>query len=1117
MRAATQTNGAKTMTKQIRAILLPALFSLVALGVFAAPATAADPHPAWSLQVLATPTVFPPGLGAPESSGPSYQILATNVGGTRTNGEFTVTTELPAGVSTKSEYEPYLQYGREGNEFVVPCNVSGQVVTCVGGKPNTNIFGGVEATFVAPVHSAEVKLPVAVEAGEGQSLEATVTVEGGEAGSVTKTQTTRVSATALGFGLVEGGSGLLSTAVNLDGTTATQAGSHPGSFEIISANLNERYSPTNTVWREPQVGGGSMRDIRVDLPRGMVVNPQATPHCTEAQLEVSANDFFNGGGCPAASMIGMVYTNFSFGGPFRSAPRPLYNMVPRAGTPAEFGFSFIEGLYTHIRGFVRSGDDYGLSAITNDIPAKVPVAGIKVVFIGDPTSPLYDEIRGRCNNSFFWQQTCPAEEQLDTPFVSLPSHCGGPVTTKATVNSWQERDVFAIGTLQSADADGTPTGVEGCNRLEFNPSVEVKASTTLADSPTGVDFNLHVPQSQGVEVPATANVKDVTVSLPEGMTVNPSSADGLSGCTSAQIAIHSPDPATCPDGAKIGTAQVISPLVDHPLAGQVYLAQPFDNQFNSLLAVYITVADPRTGVVLKLPGEVQSDPKTGHLVAVFKDNPELPFSDLSVSFFNGARAPLTSPATCGIHTSNTRVTPWNTPEGADALRADSFTTTTAPGGGTCPSSEDQLPNRLNFNAGTIAPRAGAFSPFVLKIARPDGSQRMTAIDTTLPPGLTGKLAGIPYCSDAQIAAAAARSRANEGAAEKASPSCPAASEVGSVEVSAGSGPNPLYVSGHAYLAGPYKGAPLSLVVITPAIAGPFDLGNVVVRAALYVNPETAQIRAVSDPLPTVVQGIPLDIRSVALKVDRQGFTLNPTSCDPMQVAGSVTSSTGSVSSVSNPFQVGSCSALAFKPKLQISLKGGTKRAKNPALKAVLTQPAGQANIGSVSLTLPHSAFLDQSHIKTICTRVQFAQGSVPGEKCPPGSIYGKARAYTPLLDAPLAGPVILRSSSHQLPDLVVALHGQVDVVLAGRVDSVKGRLRNSFEAVPDAPVTKFVLEMDGGKKGLVVNSANLCKSTNRAVLKMRAQNGRELASEPVVANSCKKKSKKQKKQHKGKR
>jgi hypothetical protein len=1056
-------------------------------------APAASVRSAWSLQVNSTPTNFPPETEVFQESVPNFHIVATNIGGERTSGAFRIVAELPEGVTVAEPQEsPYVGYGREGKKVRNSCEHTDHVVTCVGGE---------EGTYVPSSTNVNMFIAVDVAAQEGDVLTTTVMIEGGGAEAVTKTLETQVTNTEPPFGLSPSSSGLFGTMLNDDGTVSSQAGGHPGNFEVLSFNTNHIVEPRE--YPAITVDGG-LRNVEVNLPRGMVINPEATPKCTETQLESSFQETKEGLGCPADSQIGVISVRFSFGSSFTSGALPLYNMVPPTGAPAEFGFSFIEGIYNHIRAFVRTGRDYGLSSIATDIPVQLPLAGVKTNFWGDPTSESHNETRGLCLNPAYADELCPAEERSSTPAVSMPSQCSNTLQTRVRIDSWQHKDAWVERDLTYADPDDNPISVDGCNRLQFDPSIESKATTNLADAPTGLNFALKVPQVEEIQAPSVANVKDVKVTLPPGMVVNPSAGDGLGACSAQQIEINGPNAATCPDAAKVGTAEIDTPLLGEPLNGAVYLAQPFDNQFHSLLALYIAVNDPRTGVVLKLPGEVKPDPATGQLTATFKENPELPFSELKVSFFNGARASLTSPATCGTKTTNATLTPWSTPEGADVNRADSFTTSVAQLPGACPTNESQLPNKLSFDAGTVAPMAGAFSPFLLKVSRPDGSQRITRIETSLPPGLTGKLAGIPYCSEAQIAAAAARSHSGEGAIEKANPSCPAASEVGTVNVAGGSGPTPLQVGGRVYMAGPYEGAPLSLAVITPALAGPFDLGTVVTRVALHVDPETARIRAVSDPLPTILAGIPLDIRSVTLNADRQGFTLNPTSCDPMKVAGQITSVTGQGFGVESPFQVGSCSTLAFKPKLQISLKGGTKRGGHPALTAIATQPAGQANIGSVSVTLPRSAFLDQAHIKTICTRVQFSAGKVPGEQCPPGSIYGKASVVTPLLDQPLSGPVFLRSSSHELPDLVVALHGQVDVVVDGTVDSVKGRLRNRFEAVPDAPVTKFVLQMQGGKKGLVVNSTNLCKAKGRATLKWRGQNGKELESQPLVKNSCKK-------------
>jgi hypothetical protein len=443
------------------------------------------------------------------------------------------------------------------------------------------------------------------------------------------------------------------------------------------------------------------------------------------------------------------------------------------------------------------------------------------------------------------------------------------------------------------------------------------------------------------------------------------------------------------------------------------------------------------------------------------------------------------------------MTPFSAPEsGPSATPTSTFETTEAEHGGACPTSASQEPNAPRLRAGTETPQAGAYSPFSLKLVREDGSQEVTGVESTLPQGLIAKVAGIPYCADAAIAAAAAKT----GAEEQANPSCPAASEVGTVEVGAGAGPTPIYVTGHAYLAGPYKGAPLSLAIITPAVAGPFDLGDVAVRVALYVDPETAQIRAVSDPIPHILQGIPLDVRSVTMKLSRSRFTRNPTSCEELHFTGMATSLLGTTSALQQRFQVGGCAALPFKPKLALKLHGAPHRGAHPALKAILRMPEGGANIASAEVSLPRTELLDQGHLNNVCTRVQLS-----AHACPPDSVYGYARASTPLLDKPLEGPVYLGTGyGHKLPDLVADLNGQIEVLLHGKVDTDSaGGLRNTFEVVPDAPVSEFVLSLQGGKKGLLQNSTNICTHPQHASAIFSGQNGKSVELAPPLQIRCK--------------
>jgi hypothetical protein len=614
---------------------------------------------------------------------------------------------------------------------------------------------------------------------------------------------------------------------------------------------------------------------------------------------------------------------------------------------------------------------------------------------------------------------------------------------------------------------------------------------------------------------ATAHLKDTTVTLPEGMAVNPSSANGLGACSTVQAGLRTPigskpihfsgEEADCPDESKIGSVEVVTPLLDHPVEGSVYLASPHDNPFGSLLAIYIAANDAQSGTYATLAGEVHADPNTGQLTTTVSDNPQLPIEEVSLQIDGGARGSLRTPSTCGTYTTTSSLTPWSAAGeggGQTVSRSDSYEIAQGPSG-PCANSSAELPNSPSFDAGTVSPISKRHSPFVLHLRRDDGSQTFSAFDVALPPGLTGKLAGTALCSDGALATAASKS----GNEEKASPSCPADSRVGKVIAGAGAGPAPYYAKGTAYLAGPYKGAPVSMAVITPATAGPFDLGTIVIRTPLYVNPVTAQISAKTDPIPTILEGIPLDVRSVDVVMDRPEFTLTGTSCDPDGVKGLLTSTLGQGADLFSRYQLSDCSRLPFKPKISLFLRGKTKRGGHPALTVVLKTRPNDANIAALQLAMPRSEFLENAHIKTICTRVQFA-----ADNCPPGAVYGRAVVRTPLLDYPLAGKVYLRSSDNVLPDLVPDLRGPawqpVRVESAGKTDSIRGGIRNTFSFIPDAPFTKLVTRLPGGRKGLLVNSRDICKRTYRATVRYRAHNGLTYTARPKLRVRCKGKGKK---------
>ena len=608
------------------------------------------------------------------------------------------------------------------------------------------------------------------------------------------------------------------------------------------------------------------------------------------------------------------------------------------------------------------------------------------------------------------------------------------------------------------------------------------------------------------------------------MTLNPSAAEGLGVCTLPQYNAASLNVAGCPESAKLGTIEADTPiLANHTLRGALYLANQTENPFGSLLATYILIRDPQLGVFVRVPVRIDTNPQSGQILAAATELPPFPLSRVRINLRSGPRAPLITPPSCGAHSSLATLTPSS---GAAAqLSSSTFQITSGPGGQACPTGN--LPFDPGFQAGSANSAAGRYSPFSMRLTRPDGSQDLTKFSATLPPGVSARLAGVGKCSEAALAGASSR----DGRDEQASPSCPAASQVGRVIAGAGVGSALTYVNGSLYLAGPYKGAPLSVAAIVPAVAGPFDVGTVVTRVGLQINPVSGRGEvdgAASDPIPHILEGIPLKVRDIRVLADRPDFTLNPTSCEPSATQASIwgggqdflSAADDTPVARSSRFQAASCASLAFKPRLAIRLYGGVKRGQFPALRAIVRPRPGEANFSRAAVTLPRSAFLEQGHIRTICTRVQFAAGPGHGSQCPEGAVYGHAKAWSPLLEGPATGPVYLRSSDHNLPDLVVALKGPdsapVDVELASRIDSVKGGIRSIFSGVPDLPVSRFVLAMQGGKKGLIVNSRNLCHKPgkNRAKANLRGQNGRRSNTKPrVVSVNCAKRRKAKKRRN----
>jgi hypothetical protein len=817
----------------------------------------------------------------------------------------------------------------------------------------------------------------------------------------------------------------------------------------------------------------NFRDVLVHVPPGLVGYPTATSQrCTADLLSQQSPLNQRVPPCPRDSQIGLALVN-------GKDTVPVFNLVPPHGAPAMFGF-FYEGLIVNLRPRLRPSDN-GIDVVTEKAPSAEPIPKFEVALWGVPADSSHDRLRAECTESLYGANLsgslCPSIAPR-VPFLRLPTSCSGPLPWSLDINSYQHPETFR----HRATTSPAPAG---CDLVPFDPDLAIAPSSSAAHSPTGLDVGLTIPQDNGPNAISQADLRRVDLALPAGVSINPAAAGGLEACSDAQLGLGLEGPATCPEAAKLGTLELDTPLLEDSLDGAVYLRtqNSQDPRSGEMYRLAIVLHSAERGVDVKLPGSLVVDEATGQLTTAFRDLPQLPFESMQLHLKTGPRAPLTTPQACGTYASQATLTGWN---GKTVSLEPSFAVNQgcdAPG------------FKPGFEAGVANPTAGGYSPFALRVTRDTGMPNISRIEATLPEGELAKLAGVPVCSDAQAAAVG----------------CPASSRIGSVVAGVGEGASPLYLPqpGKAptavYLAGPYKGAPYSVLAAVPAQSGPFDLGTVTVRSALRVDPETTQASVLSDPLPQIFGGIPVSYRDVRVVVDRPDFTLNPTSCEPKSVTATIGSSSGGSANVSDRFQVSDCAALAFKPKLALVLKGGTARGRHPALRATLTMPKGGANIARASVALPHSEFLAQNHIRTICTRVQFAAGAGNGAGCPKGSVYGKATAKSPLLDRPLSGPVYLRSSSNPLPDLVVALHGQIDVNLVGRIDSKDGGIRTTFANVPDAPVTKFVLSMQGGKKGLLENSTDICAATNRATAKFDGQNGKIGDSAPVLKAKCGKK------------
>lgn len=890
------------------------------------------------------------------------------------------------------------------------------------------------------------------------------------------------------------------TAKKANGLAETRAGAHPYSLE---ANLAF----------DTEAGSQRLRDLQVQLPPGLLVNLTAVAECDEAAFHTPRSSTkpgsLSGESCPNSSQVGVIQVDV--GGTTRWFG--LFNLVPHFGSPAAIGASpFGTPIVFDVK---QRESDSGLDLRLQEVPQGFDLRSLKLTIWGTPwwgdarANETHDPQRGNCLDeetggslAADCQVLGPGVEEptiLIQSYLTLPTTpCGTPPAFAATATSWSGA---------GAEAAATIAPLSNCNKALTIPTVQLM--TDKAASRTGMAFNLDVNDGGGITNPAGVArpaIKTGIASLPEGLTINPSLGAGLDTCSEADFARETQDTepgSGCPATSKIGRVIAEGVLgLSEPVQGGLYLATPHANPFGTLLAVYMVARSPRRGLILKSEGKLEPDPRSGRLVATFDDLPRLLYTHFSLTLREGQRSTLISPPTCGDYFAGLDISSWAAPS-VFTHEVSVFGIDHGIDGGPCPSG-GAAPFAPGLLAGSINPTPGAYTPFYLRMSRNDSEQEITSYSASFPPGLLGKIAGVATCPEAALAAAAQRS----GAEELASPSCPASSSIGHTVAGFGVGGTLAWAPGGLYLAGPYHGAPLSVVAIDAATIGPFDLGTVVVRQAVRVDPRSAQVSldaAGSDPIPHILDGIPLHLRDIRVYVDRPGFMINPTSCDPMAVssrlggAGADPFSTGDDTSAESTqrYQVIGCTALGFRPVLTLRLLGSVRHAGYPSLKAVY-RPRHGANLQAVSVTLPPSVFLAQEHIDQVCTRVQFNAGN-----CPAGSVYGKAKAVTPLMETPLEGPVYVRSSKTTVPDLVADLHGRgIEIEVPGRIDSSRGGIRATFESLPDAPVTSFTMTLFGGKRGLLSNAGNPCTDRRRANARFVAQSNLTAITHPPLKAKC---------------
>ena len=856
-------------------------------------------------------------------------------------------------------------------------------------------------------------------------------------------------------------------------TSEELAGGHP---DLVTRFKLDR-GPSNEV----------AKNITFQAPQGLFGNPRALTQCNTIDFAQQQ--------CPPNSQAGLITIHGEYeGNPnYLLGTAPIYTVEPGPEEAARFSFYVpVLDIPIALPVGVRSATDYGLRFTVSGITQAVPLSEAAITFWGFPESPSHEMERfakGTPGHPAGCPElantgciTTPTRASVpEVPFTGNPSICAGPQRTVLEVETYQRPGVLVTG-------ESSYPAVTGCERQSFRPVAQARLTSEQADSASGLDLEFTIPQAQ-THAASPSSLKAAELILPQGLTINPDAADGQRACSDADAGFGREVNNGCSDNSKVGTVVMTSESLPGNLEGSIYLGEPQPgNQYRLFL-----LADG-FGLHVKLIGKLIPDPATGQLRTLFENLPQLPLERFQMHIFASDRGVFATPTQCAVYAVGAHLYPWNTAQ-ADQVSKFGLSVTSGPGGSACP--VGVRPFLPKLEAGTSNSDAGKFSSFTLKLEREDGNQYLGELGFIMPPGLTGSLRGISYCPEPAIAAAALRS----GLAEQALPSCPTSSEIGSANVAAGPGSHPFHAVGRMFLAGPYKGAPLSMVAITPALAGPYDYGVVVVRVALAVNPLTAQVTANSDTVPSIIGGIPLRLRSIQVNLERPNFILNPTNCEPMSVASHGTGDQGTVANFSSFFQAVNCAGLPFKPSMTVTQKGGTKRSKNPTVEFELKTRPGDANIKDVAVTLSKAWSIDQRHLGNLCSETELA-----AKQCAGRQAIGKVSVKTPLLDAPLTGPAYAVSGKGGLPRLAFILNGQVSLVPRAKSFSVKGALKTTVPTVPDAPIGDFKLTVFGGKEGYLINSRSLCAHPVVTTVEYEAQSGKKLTQKIKARSaSCKKK------------